>query len=380
MAVVKLTTTQVKDLVNDATKQTLGEEAIQIEDLSNVVDMGTAIANANLYENFIYNLLVATAKIIFVERKYSGKAPNVYRDNFEYGQIVQKIRAKLDEAEDNQSWQLTNGASYDDNVFVAGTVQAKIFASSTAFEVRKSITNDQIKNAFTSAQELGNFLSMIVTMIENSLQLKMDSLIMMTINNFAAEVAHNNNATTYVNLLSSYNTLKGTQLTAVNCIYDRGFLQYATGIIKKYQGKLENYSTLFNMTGTQTFTPKDKQHLVLLQEFADNCDTYLASDTWHNEFVSLPYHETVSAWQGQGTASSLADCSKIMVKTAAGNSVTMTGVLAVLFDHDALGVTQENPSVETKYIRSAQFTNWWYKKKTSYFNDLDENFVVFYVA
>ena len=378
MAVVKLNTTQVKDLVNKATKQTLGETAIQIEDLSNVVDMGTAIANANLYENFIYNLLVATAKIIFVSRKYTGKAPNVYRDNFEYGQIVQKVRAKLDEAEDNQSWQLTNGASYDDNVFVAGTVQAKIFASSTAFEVRKSITNDQIKNAFTSAQELGNFLSMIVTMIENSLQLKMDSLIMMTINNFAAEVAHNNNATTYVNLLSAYNTLKGTQLTAANCIYDRGFLQYATGIIKKYQGKLENYSTLFNITGTQVFTPKDKQHLVLLQEFADNCDTYLASDTWHNEFVSLPYHETVSAWQG--TASSLADCSKIMVKTAAGNSVTMTGVLAVLFDHDALGVTQENPSVETKYIRSAQFTNWWYKKKTSYFNDLDENFIVFYVA
>ena len=95
MAVVKLNTTQVKDLVNEATKQTLGEGTIQTEDLSNVIDMGTAIANANLYENFIYNLLVATAKIIFVERKYTGKAPNVYRDNFEYGQIVQKVRAKL---------------------------------------------------------------------------------------------------------------------------------------------------------------------------------------------------------------------------------------------------------------------------------------------
>ena len=380
MSVVKLTTKQVADLVNAATKQTLGEEAIQTEDLTNVVDMGTAIANANAYENFIYNMLVATAKIIFVERKYSGKAPNVYRDNFEYGQLVQKIRSKLDEAVDNQSWELTEGTSYDDNVFVGGTVEAKIFASSTAFEVRKSITNDQIKNAFTSAQELGNFVSMIVTMIQNSLQLKMDQLIMMTINNFTAEVAHHADATTYVNLLTAYNTLKGTSLTAANCIYDRGFLQYATGVIKKYQGKLENYSTLFNVNGTQVFTPKDMQHLVLLEEFSDNCDTYLASDTWHNEFVQLPYHETVSAWQGQGTSSSLADCSKIQIKTAAGNTVTCTGVLAVLFDHDALGVTQENPSVETKYIRSAQFTNWWYKKKTSYFNDLDENFVVFYVA
>lgn len=380
MAVVKLTTTQVKDLVNEATKQTLGETAIQTEDLSNVVDMGTAIANANAYTNFIYNILVATAKIIFVERKYTGIAPNVYRDNFEYGQLVQKIRTKLDEAVDNQSWQLTNGTSYDDNVFVGGDVQAKIFASSTAFEVRKSITNEQVKNAFTSAQELGNFFSMIVTMIENSLQVKMDSLIMMTIANFIGEVAHNNNSTTYVNLLSLYNTLKGTQLTAANCIYDRGFLQFATGTIKKYQSKLESYSTLYNVTHTQTFTPKSMQHLVLLQEFADNCDTYLASDTWHDEFVKLPYHATVPFWQGMGTSGTFTDCANINIKTAAGNTVNVSGILGVLFDHDALGVTQENPSVETKYIRSAQFTNWWYKKKTSYFNDLDENFVVFYVA
>lgn len=380
MALVKLSTKMVADLVNEATKQTLGEEAITTEDLTNVVDMGVAIQNANAYQNFVENLLVAVAKIYFVGRKYTSQAPDVYRDNFEYGQIIQKVRTRLDEAVDNQSWQLTDGTSYDDNVFIANDVEVKLFASSTAFEVRKSITNAQIKNAFHSAVEMGNFLSMILTHVENSLQVKMDSLIMMTICNFMGEVAHNNNAVRYINLLSAYNTLKGTQLTAANCIYDQGFLKYATGVIKRTQKKMTRYSTLFNEEGFQTFTPKDMQHLVLLDEFADNCDTYLASDTWHNEFVALPYHQTVGAWQGLGTSNNFADTSKVNIKTSAGNTVTLTGVIGVLFDHDALGVTQDEPSVETKYIRSAQFTNYWYKKKTSYFNDLSQNFVVFYVA
>lgn len=380
MALVKLETKMVADLVNEATKMTLGEEAIQTEDLSNVVDMGVAIQNANAYQNFVENLLVAVAKIYFVGRKYTSQAPNVYRDNFEYGQIIQRVRAKLDEAVDNQSWQLTDGTSYDDNVFIANDVNVKLFASSTAFEVRKSITNEQIKNAFHSASEMGSFLSMLLTYVENSLQVKMDSLIMMTICNFIGEVAHNNNATRYINLLSIYNTLKGTQLTASNCIYDIGFLKFASGYIKRIQNKMTRYSTLFNEEGFQTFTPKDMQHLVLLDEFVENVDTYLSSDTFHNEFVALPYHQTIGAWQGLGTTNGFADCSKIDIKTSAGNSVTVTGVIGCLFDHDALGVTQDNPTIETKYIRSAQFTNYWYKKKTSYFNDLSQNFVVFYVA
>lgn len=380
MALVKLTTKQVAELVNDASKQLFGESAITTEDLSNVVDMGKQIENASLYQNFIESLLVAVAKIYFVNRKYTSKAPDVYRDNFEYGQIIQKVRGKIDEAVDNQSWQLQDGASYDDNVFIANDVEVKLFASSTAFEIRKSVANEQIKNAFRSADELGKFMSMIVTYVENSLTAKMDSLVMMTICNFIGEVAHGNNGVRYVNLLSKYNTLKGTQLTADKCIYDQGFLKFATGQIKKIQNKMERLTSLYNEEGFTTFTPKSLQHLVLLDEFVENCDTYLASDTFHNEFVALPYHQTVAQWQGAGTADDFASCSKIDIKTANNNTVTVTGVLGVLFDHDALGVTQDEPSIETKYVRSGQFTNYWYKKKTSYFNDLAENFVVFYVA
>ncbi len=382
MALVTVKTTDVASLVNSATQSILGETAILAEDLTNVIDVGVALENANAYKTFIDSLLMKIGKTVFVDRKYEGGAPKIYRDSFEYGQITQKLRAKLDEAKINQSWALVSGTTYSDNEYVESQISCKLFKQDDAFEIRKSITKKQIKAAFTSANELGNFVSMLETMVQNSIQVKMDSLIMMTINNFTGEVFNNitKKPNTAINLLAKYNALKGTTLTADQCIYDRGFLQYATGVIKKYQKKIQKYSTLFNQTGTQTFTPSDKQHLVLLEEFSENCDTYLAADTWHNEFVKLPYSDTVSAWQGVGEDSSFTSCSSINVKTASGATVNKTGIIGVLFDHDALGITKDDPSVETNYIHSGEFYNYWYKEHVMYFNDLDENFIIFYVA
>lgn len=382
MALVTVKTTDVASLVNSATQSILGETAILAEDLTNVIDVGVALENANAYKTFIDSLLMKIGKTVFVDRKYEGGAPKIYRDSFEYGQITQKLRAKLDEAKINQSWALVSGTTYSDNEYVESQISCKLFKQDDAFEIRKSITKKQIKAAFTSANELGNFVSMLETMVQNSIQVKMDSLIMMTINNFTGEVFNNitKKPNTAINLLAKYNALKGTTLTADQCIYDRGFLQYATGVIKKYQKKIQKYSTLFNQTGTQTFTPSDKQHLVLLEEFSENCDTYLAADTWHNEFVKLPYSDTVSAWQGVGEDSSFASCSSINVKTASGATVNKTGIIGVLFDHDALGITKDDPSVESNYIHSGEFYNYWYKEHVMYFNDLDENFIIFYVA
>ena len=383
MAVVTLNKKQVAELVNGATKEILGESTVVTEDLAGVVDMGIALANANAYKNFVENLLVKIAKTYFVDRKYKGKAPNVYRDNFEYGQIVEKVRTKLDEAVDNQSWEIVDGGSYDDNVYVANDVSVKLFMNNVAFEVRKSITNKQIKNAFTGASELGKFVSMVMTAVDNSLTVKLDRLIMMTINNAIAEVYNNRTSvpTACINLLAGYKAIhSNSTLTASTCLYDKDFLIYAGATIREVQSDIANYSTLFNQTGTPVFTPANLQHLVLLEKFEANMSTFAQSSTFHDEFIKLPFHSTVNSWQGTGTDNSLASKGKIMVKTASGNTVTVTGVIGALFDHDALGVTQDDPSVETHYVKSAQFTNYWFKENTMYFNDLDENFVVFYVA
>lgn len=380
MAVVTVEPKQVASLVNDATTNILGGENLISEDLTNTVDIGVKLENANAYKTFVEGLALAIAKTIFVERKYSSMAPNIYRDNYEFGQITQKIRRGLNDASENQSWNLTANTSYDDNVYVGNECEVKLFYNTVAWEIRDSITNKQVKQAFTSASELGNFVSMIFTNVQNSIQLKVDSLIMMVICNYASVVLNTNNTVRAVNLLAGYKAIHTSSTLDENtAIYDADFLKYATGIIKKYQKKLATYSTLFNESGTKVHTPKELQHLVLLDEFADNCDTYLSSGVFHDEFVKLPYHETVPMWQGQGTDTSFEKCSTIKITNANGDTVDASYVVGMLFDHDAVGINSFDESVETHYVKSAQFTNYWWKRMAQYFNDLDENFVVFYL-
>ena len=106
----------------------------------------------------------------------------------------------------------------------------------------------------------------------------------------------------------------------------------------------------------------------------------MQSDTFHNEFSKLPEAETVPYWQGTGTGYSFADTSKISVKNAENDTVTITGVLCCMFDRYACGVTNFDKRTTTHYNSKAEFQNFWYKQDAGYFNDLNENFVVFFVA
>ena len=378
MALVILKNEQVASLCNDSLKNTLGENAtILNEDLSNVGDIGVDLANANAYGNFLENLMVATAKYIFRFRPYSSKAPNVLRDNQEYGQLIQKIRSKLPALSNNQSWDLQDQASYDDNVYIANDAEVTIFKERVTFEVRKSITNEQLKNAFTSATELGSFVSMQFGLVENRLTLALDDLIYMTINKYMGELIHANKNVRH--LLTEYiANVPGADatLTSDTCWYDEGFLIYAGAEIMDTVGLMQRYSVEFNAEGFETFTPSDMLHAYLASKFVANMDTYAKADTFNAEFLKLPRHEKFEFLQGLGNRS-IQDRTTIDIKVTDGTTVKQEYILGFLFDHDALGVNHNEPSVETKYVRSGQFTNYWYKEVLGTFLDLSENAVLF---
>ena len=379
MALVILQNKDVSTLCNDSLKMTLGETSpLVTEDLQGVVDVGTALANANAYQNFLENLMVATSKYIFRFRAYETKAPNVLRDNQEFGQLIQKIRSKLPALSKNQSWDLVDNTSYDDNIYVANDAEVTIFKDRVAFEVRKSITNDQIKNAFTNATELNNFVSMQFGLVQNRLTLALDDLIYMTINNYMGELI--NKGKCVVHLLTDYkNNVPGADatLTSDTCWFDEGFLVYAGATIMDYVGLMQRYSTEFNADGFETFTPESLLHCYLSKKFTANMDTYAKADTFNAEFLKLPRHETFEFLQGLGDKS-IKDRTTIDIDIASdGTNVKQSYILGFLFDHDALGVNHNNPSVETKYVRSGQFTNYWYKEVLGTFNDISENGVLF---
>lgn len=380
--------------MNSVSKEVLGKTDLVKEDLTGIVDMGTEVFNQNAIDNYVKSLVNHIGKVVFVNRPYSGKVPSVLMDAWEFGSVMEKISADIPQAEENDTWNLADGQEYKQDVFHKPTVTAKFFNSKVTFEVPVSITERQVKESFSSAAQLNGFLSMIYNAVDKSMTIKTDALIMRTINNMVAETldadktAFGGEAVDYssastvrcVNLLKLYNTAKGAKLTAATAILDPDFIRYAAYQMGLYADRLGSISTLFNVGGKERFTPKDALHTVLLSDFAKAAQAYLYADTYHNEQVLLPKAETVPSWQATGTDYAFTNVSKIDVKSASGASISVGGVLGVMFDRDALGVTNSDKRVTTNYNAKAEFFNNYYKFDAAYFNDTNENFVVFFIA
>lgn len=376
--------TQLKDIVNSVTGEVLGKTDVVNDDLSNLVDVGNEIFDTDNVDNYVKKLIDRIGQVIFVNRLYAGGVPSVLMDSWEYGSVVEKISADMPEADENDSWNLQNGQTYSQDTFYQPKVSAKFFNSKVTFDVKLSFTTQQVKESFSNVNELNGFISMLETGVKNSMTVKLDGLIMRTINNMTGQILNSANGLQKVNLLTEYNTASGQTLTANKALMDKDFLKFASLTIKKYQARITKMSTLFNAGGKARFTTTDNLHTVLLSDFADSAEVYLLSDTYHNDTVSLPNHETVPYWQGSGKSYAFNDISKIDVKIDAGNKtakqVTQTGILGVMFDTNALGVSNLNQRTTTSYNARAEFYTNYYKMDAGYFNDLNENFVVFYIA
>lgn len=382
---------QIYQIINSVTSEILGKENPVNEDLSNIVDVGTEVFDATSMDNYVKSLVDHIGKVIFVSRPYAGNVPSVLMDSFEYGAVCEKVQADIPEASENDTWSLENGKSYDPNVFYKPTVSAKFFNKRVTFEVDMSFTDRQVKGSFSSATELNAFITMLYNAVDKSMTIKIDSLIMRTINNFIAETMHNAftsdtpdytavGNTRAVNLLKLYNNQFGTALTAEQAITNMDFIKYASMVMSNYKDRMSKISTLFNIGGKERFTDDANLHVVVLSDFKNAANSYLQSSTYHNEFTALPNSESVPYWQGSGTDYAFGTVSKIDVKTSSGATVSCTGIIGVMFDTDALGVTNLDRRVTTNYNPKGEFYNNFYKFDAGYFNDLNENFVVFYLA
>lgn len=380
---------QIYEIMNTVTSEILGTENLVKEDMSNIVDIGNEIFNASAVDNYVKSLINHIGKVVFVNRPYAGSAPSVLMDGWEFGSVLQKITVELPEAQENESWNLTDGASYDPNVFKKPQVSTKFFNKRVTFEVQLSFTEMQVKESFDSIDQLNAFMSMLYNAIDQSMTVKTDSLVMRCINNMIGETVYaeygaanlNSKSTNKaVNLLYMYNHQYNKSLTAAAALTDPDFIRYAAYIMGITANRMGKISKIFNVGGKARFTPSDLLHVVMLTDFKKAADVFLQSNTFNEEFTKLPRAEEVPYWQGSGTGYAFADTGKVYIKTASGHDETITGILGVMFDRDALGVTNMNKRVKQNYIPNAEFFNNWFKYDAGYFNDLNENFVVFFVA
>lgn len=382
---------QIHALMNASTSEVLGRTDVVLEDLSNVVDVGKEIIAADAVDSYVRKLTNHIGKVIFDSRVYKGNVPSVLMDSWEFGSILEKIQADIPEAKENKSWDLQDGETYNQDVFYQPKVSAKFFNNKVTFEVPVSFTELQVKQSFSNAEQLNGFLSMIFNAVEKAMTIKIDNLVMKAINNMTAETLAadltkdkaldlSGSGVKAINLLALYNAQKEKSLTADVAIKDPSFIRFASYYINLQKNRMTKISNLFNVSGKSRFTPEEDLSIVLLNDFASASNVFLQSDVFHNDLTQLPGHEIVPYWQGSGQGYGFQDTSKISVKTTTGATVTASGILGVMFDKNAVGVANLDRRVTTHYNASAEFYNNFYKMDAGYFNDLNENFVVFFVA
>ena len=374
---------QIADIVNQTTAEVTGTEALADVDLNKVVEIGAEVLdNDKLIDNFVKSLVDHIGKVVFVNRPYTGSTPSVMMESWEYGAILEKIQYEgLPEAEENDSWNLEDGRSYDPNIFYKPTVSAKFYSERKTFDIPMSFAQRQVKSAFSNSAQLQAFFAMIETAISNGMTVKMDSLVQLTIANAIATVYNNKltNPVQYYDLVSAYRTATGdSTVTPENALVKPDFTRWASMHMKRVAARMRKLSTLFNAGEKYRHTPADRLHLILHSDFTAAAEAFLYSDTYHNEYVKLPQAEEVAFWQGSGTGFAWSDTSKIIVTpSGADEPTTVNNVVGIFFDRDALGVSNLDRRVTTNWNPKAEFTNNWYKFDAGYFNDFNENIVVF---
>ena len=378
---------QLNSIVIDIHKQITGNEEITEINSGNIVDIGKSIFDNTDIDNYVKALTDRIGRTIFVNRKYQGSGLKVLMDKWEFGSVLQKIDCTIPDSHitQNKSWDLQNGTSYGQDTFYKPTVTAKLYNKKTTFEIDVSFTETQVKSSFNSMEELNSFVSMIYNAVEQSFTVKLDGLIMATINAMSARTLKtlNTNETNNkaVNLLYLYKQRfpTDTEITKANALTNTNFLKFASMMINTYIDRMSKISTLFNIGGKERFTPKEDLNLIMLSDFKSVCNSYLQADTFHKELVELPNADTVPYWQGSGSDYSFDSVSKIHTTIGQDETVEKSGILAVMFDKNAVAVCNEDRRVTTSYNAKAEFFTNYYKFDCSYINDTNENYVVFFI-
>lgn len=391
---------QIATIVNTMAQEYVGESAIVQEDLANVVEVADTIVNALGYDAFTNTIVDKIGETINVSRNYISTAPDILRrgTGIPYGSITEKIRCKLPDATTNDSWAIgqtwTPGAGHGTGdptndevspfITVRPELEASYFNGGGTFEVDMTFPTIQMKSAFTSPERMRNFFDTVETRIYQAKTVFKDSLTMAVIRNLIATKLHNNNAV--IDLLGKYNTSHSTSITAANAPYSPEFLRYAGYIMSLFPNRLKKMSRRYNTAEYDTFTPNDRLRVVMLDLFTEAVNTFMTSDTFHNELVGLKTsYSTVDAWQSAGTTdgTDFTTAASINVKTADGDTVNTAAattpyyVVGVMFDVEAAWQRYNNPRTTSQYNPRKEQTTFFYKEDVSYANDFAENCVVF---
>lgn len=372
-------------LINNAAKNFSGLEATVNADLSNFVDFGRAIEDTVGFDVFFGKLVDQFNTIKFWSRPYVSFAPSVYIEAERFGSIRAMYRTGYMKSVPSPVYNLENGVSYDPFVVNKQKVDARFWNDRFSSMIEpQTLPHEQIESAFRNESELMSFIGMLEMARNNSHGRAWDELIMSL---FQAIIGLSVNAGGMqdIKLLTEYNAEFGESLTPVQAMHSEGFIRYAIYRMGVIRDQMKLVTGMFNASHYETATAPDRQRTVMISDFARSAGVYLhdAPNQFNTGNLSIPNADIVPAWQGMGTAGLFSDRNSINVTlSVAGNTITSTatGVLGVIYDEWAMGVSAQRHEVTSQYNPLGHYTNYFDQMFGGFFVSPDENVVVFRLA
>ena len=374
---------QIYTMVNDATAQMYGSEALTVKDTSSLVSLGEKILSSDTDKEVFFKTLVdRIARTIVAIREFETKERSVKRDAVNWGLFVQKISYKKKTAVENPSYDFTTQANPFD-VKPSTEIIQKIFGENIGvWSYEDVIPYDQMFTAFNSASAMGAVIAGIYTNINNEYTMAKAALENLAVDTLIAGVIKKGKATQKRNVLAEFNTANSTNLTVAQALKNADFIKYVNREIYTTVGFMQEANELYNLENIIRQTPKDKLVVEILGMYASASAVYLEADTYHNELVKLPRYEEVNYWQGMGTEASFEDVSSIKIKNTGidAEEISQSGIIACIHDYDAVAAFVDKPETGSMPNPRQRCLNVFYQAARNYGVDLSEKCVVFYMA
>lgn len=367
--------TQVATLLNETiVPNLLGEGTTISADLSNIVDLGTALADvtAEDMQDFAKDLVVGVARNLFDSRAYRSETYGLMNDAREFGGVVQRVKVKLYSAVDSPIWTLQNGTDYFDGTYYGADIDSKIYTKDTIFQVKNSIPVEKFKQSFTSADGVMSLIATIEQQVDNTITMELNGLAKTTLQQMIATSVANGQV---IHLLTEYNTLAGLSgddaLTADTCLYNAPFLRWCAMTIVRLRDLTQDMNKKYNDGTIETFTPADDLRVTLLSEFARSIEFNMEADTFHNDIVSVGEYNVINFWQNSSNSMlpSLGVTAEVKTNVGEASPVTVSGVVGTIFDRYTAGLTARLDKITAQYIANGDYTTYFHHIANSRFID-----------
>lgn len=367
---------QIYSLVNNVAKQVLGSTAITAVDTSTLVSLGETLTQSNSLDSFYSTLADRIGKTIIKSMVYESDDRGITKNSMQFGAILQKITVELetDAAVHNQSYNSTDRNPY--NINRKSTITQKLFRKLSTWSKEYIIPSYQIETAFTSAESMGSMINGIYNAIISMIEIEKEAVGNLAVCTAIAQNVSSSTNPIYRKLKTEYNNLTSQQKSATELLLDKEFLRWANREIKLVVDNVKKPSTIYNKGGKVRWIKDDEMTVEVLSQFASASATYLESDTFHKELVSLKNFKSIPYWQGSGTSFAYADCSKILLKNGE-TDVEITDVIANIRSTDSVAVLFDKTRINSIYNQRTDEVIYIPKMERSYMVDTNEINVVF---